>query len=227
MVLKAFYATGSGKKRLLNRVKELGLRSLDDVNFYIDENFSKGTVNDLYSGIQFVNEFGKDLEDSGIIIRHRLNQDYFLGEIKLELESEEKEDWFDVKAAVRIGDFSIPFLKLKDHLLQGIREFELPDGKVAILPGEWFSRYRSMFEFGKIKGERILIHKQHFSMMDGSVREFHTDTIERLEKAEGGGVSSFPGDPRGSECRDAALPGGGVYLALVPQTKWIWRMPGR
>ncbi|MFO7671261.1 MAG: DEAD/DEAH box helicase, partial [Bacteroidales bacterium] len=55
-------------------------------------------------------------------------------------------------------------------------------GEVAILPEEWFARYRSMFEFGKIEGERIRIHKQHFSMMDESIREFHTDTLARLEK---------------------------------------------
>ncbi len=124
------------------------------------------------------------------LLRHRLQRDFYLGEITLELESEEKEDWFDVKAVVRFGDYSIPFLKLRNHLLQGNREFELPNGEVAILPEEWFARYRSMFEFGKIMGERILIHKQHFSMMDGSVREFHPDTLERLERLKE--VESIP-----------------------------------
>ena len=170
------------EEAILGRAKELGLRSLDDINFYLDDNFNRGAETNLYSGIQFMNEFGRELEDSGIIIRHRLEREFYLGEVLLELESEEKEDWFDVKAVVRFGDFSIPFLKLKDHLLQGKREFDLPDGKVAIIPEEWFVRYRSMFEFGKIKGEQILIHKQHFSMMDGSVREFHTDTMDSLEK---------------------------------------------
>ncbi|MCP4310569.1 MAG: DEAD/DEAH box helicase, partial [Bacteroidetes bacterium] len=170
------------EEQVLNLVKELGLKSRDDINFYLNDNFNRGTASDIYSGIQFVNEHGHYLLESGISLRHRLKGEYYLGEINLELESEEKEDWFDVRAVVRFGDYTIPFLQLKDHLLNGTREFELPNGEVAILPNEWFARYRSMFEFGKAKGERILIHKQHFSMMDGSVREFHPDTLERLEK---------------------------------------------
>jgi SNF2 family DNA or RNA helicase len=38
-----------------------------------------------------------------------------------------------------------------------------------------------MFQFGKLTGERIRIHKQHFSMVDDSVRAFHRETLERLE----------------------------------------------
>ncbi len=170
------------EEEMLNLIKEAGLKSRDDKVFYLNDNFNRGASTDIYSGIQFINEYGKYLQDSGISLRHRLERAFYLQEIKLELESEEKEDWFDVKAVVRFGDYTVPFLRLKDHLLHGKREFELPGGEVAILPEEWFTRYRSMFEFGKIEGERIRIHKQHFSMMDESVREFHTDTLARLEK---------------------------------------------
>jgi len=166
----------------VNLVKELGLKSRDDKNFYLNDNFKRDAENDLYSGVQFVNDHGQELLESGITLRHRLKREFYLGEIKLDLESEEKEDWFDVKAVVRFGDYTIPFMQLKNHLLKGNREFELPGGEVAILPEEWFARYRSMFEFGKPKGDRIMIHKQHFSMIDQSVREFHTGTLERLEK---------------------------------------------
>ncbi len=180
----------SWEEEMLSLAREMGLKSHDDCNFYLNDNFIRGGENNLYSGIQFVNEFGYELKNAGLSIRHRLTGDFYLGDIKLELESQEKEDWFDVKAVVRFGDYTIPFLKLKRNLLEGKREFELPNGEIAILPEEWFSRYRSMFEFGKIKGEQILIHKQHFSMMDGSVREFHTDTLERLEKLKA--VESLP-----------------------------------
>ena len=178
------------EEEILNLVKEVGLKSRDDRNFYLNDNFNRSQETDLYSGIQFVNEIHQNLSDSGIIFRHRLKRTFYLGEIKLDLESEEKEDWFDVKAVVRFGDFTVPFLNLKNHLLQGNREFELPNGEVAILPEQWFARYRSMFEFGKIEGERILIHKQHFLMMDESVREFHAETLERLEKLKE--VESIP-----------------------------------
>ncbi|MFH0759427.1 MAG: DEAD/DEAH box helicase [Bacteroidota bacterium] len=158
----------------INTLKELGLKSRDDRNFYLNEN--------LHKAIGFVNEVGDLLSEAGIQLRHRLNKPYFLGKIELDLESDEKEDWFDVRATVRLGTYTVSFLLLKEHILQGIREYELPGGEVAVLPEEWFARYKSMFEFGKLKGERIQIHKQHFSMMDDSVRAFHSETLDRLEK---------------------------------------------
>jgi len=175
---------------VLNQVKELGLKSRNDKVFTLNNSFRKEDVLDLYSGVQFVNQHGKYLLDSGIILRQRLKTVFFLGEIILDLESEEREDWFDVKAVVHFGEYSVPFLHLKDHLLQGIREFELPNGVLAVLPDEWFTRYRSILEFGELKGDRILIHKQHFSMMDSSIREFHPHTLERLEKLKE--VESIP-----------------------------------
>ena len=162
------------ERKAINTLKELGLKSRDDKNYYLND--------ELHAALGFVNEVGAVLVESGIELRHRLKKPYYLGEIELDLESEEKEDWFDVKAVVRFGSYTVSFLMLKEHILQGIREYELPSGEVAVLPEEWFARYKSMFEFGKLKGERILIQKQHFSMMDGSVRAFHSETLERLEK---------------------------------------------
>lgn len=182
---------------MVNLVKEHGLKSRDDKNFHLNDDFNKGKETDLHSAIQFVNENRQDLADSQVSFRHRLKRNFYLGEINLDLESDEKEDWFDVKAVVSFGQYSIPFIQLKDHLLTGNREFILPGGEIAVLPVEWFARYRSMFEFGKTIGERILIQKQHFSMMDSLVREFHPDTLERLEKLKEAESIPLIGKPRG------------------------------
>lgn len=172
----------SWEEATINNLKEQGLRSRDDKVFRLNENFTKPGENDLYPAIQFVNDNGHLLEESGIGIRHRLAKDYYLGKLALELDSQEKNDWFDIKARVRIGGLSIPFYFLKDHILNGEREYLLPDGRVMVLPGEWFSRYRAMFEFGKVEKEIIRVQRQHFSMMDDSVRAFHRETMEKLER---------------------------------------------
>ncbi len=161
---------------------ELGLSSRDRRNFTLARNFYDGDEPDLYSAINFMNGAGPELERSGISVRHRLQGNYFLGTIDLELESREKEDWFDLHAVVRFGEHAIPFPMLGNHILQGNREYQLPDGSIAVLPGEWFVRYRSMFEFGRVKGERILIHKQHFSLVEGPLSEMHSETLARLQK---------------------------------------------
>lgn len=169
------------EQKVIVMLNEVGLHSRDDRNFYLKREFDKDEEGGIYPAIQFMNEYGSSLLESGIGIRHRLNKDYYLDKIELDLESKEKEDWFDVYAVVRFGELSIPFISLKDHILGGKREFELPGGKIVILPEEWFARYRSMFEFGKSNGERIKIHKQHFSMVDESLRGFHSETMDKLE----------------------------------------------
>ena len=170
------------EERIAGVLIELGLRSRDQKNYHLNKKFNKGNGNDLYTAINFLNDAGPILAENKIGFRHRLQQGYYLGTIELDLESREQEDWFDVYAMVRFGQHSVPFLSLRKHILKGTREYVLPDGAVAVLPEEWFTRYRSMFEFGRSKGDRIMIHKQHFSLVEGPMREFHTDTLSRLEQ---------------------------------------------
>jgi superfamily II DNA or RNA helicase len=172
----------SWENEKIDAIKELGLRTRDDRLFYLSEKHTVDALSDLYAAVNFINETREELDGSEIRIRSRLGKPYYLGKIGMDLDSREKEEWFHVKGLARFGQVPIPFYKLRDHILQGQREYELPGGEIAILPEEWVTRYRSMFEFGKLKGEEIRIHKQHFSMMDGSVRVFHPETLERLEK---------------------------------------------
>lgn len=159
----------------MDALKELGLRSRDDHSF-------RPEGEDLYSAIVFLNEASESLTESGISIRQKLKKNYFTGPVSLQLDSREQDDWFDIRSVVSFGDHRMPFVGLKDHILQGIREYILPGGEVAVIPEEWFARYRSMFEFGNVDGERMLLRKQHFSLMDHSVKDFHAETMERLEK---------------------------------------------
>ncbi|MFO7933681.1 MAG: DEAD/DEAH box helicase [Bacteroidales bacterium] len=163
-------------------LNELGLRSLDGKLFYLNKEFKQEKESDLYTAVNFLNEFKEALAESGISVRHRLQKNFFLGKIEMEMESREREDWFDIRAMVRFNDHVVPVTALRDHILQGNREYELPGGEIAVLPEEWFNRHRSMFEFGKTDGESILIHKQHFSMVEWPIREFHESTLTRLEK---------------------------------------------
>jgi superfamily II DNA or RNA helicase len=168
------------EQEVIDLVKEVGLHSRDDKNYSLQRKFDLDEE-EIYAAISFMNEYAGSLQESGIGIRQRLNREYYLESIGLELESREKEDWFDVYAVVRFGDVSFPFIAFRDHILEGRREFELPGGTWAILPEEWFARYRSMFEFGTLDGERIRIHKQHFSVVEGPLRGFHSGTLSKLE----------------------------------------------
>ncbi|MDF1573718.1 MAG: DEAD/DEAH box helicase [Bacteroidales bacterium] len=166
---------------MVDLLNEVGLRSSDECNFYLNHKFNKDHVSDIYSAINFINENGSALAASGIEIKQRLDREYYLGKIELNIDSREKNDWFDIYGQIRLGDLEIPFIQLKNHILEGNREFLLPGNSIFVLPEEWFARYLSMFEFGKSAGDGIRIHKQHFSMVDNSVRGFHAETLAKLE----------------------------------------------
>lgn len=167
-----------GMVELLN---EVGLTTRDEHNFYLNDRSHRDEDTYIYSAINFINENGAYLRESGMEVHQRLDREYYLGNIELHMDSKEKEDWFDIYGAVRLGELEIPFLSLKKYILEGIREYTLPDHSILILPEEWFARYQSLFEFGKTTGEKIRIHKQHFSVVNDSLREFHSETMEKLE----------------------------------------------
>jgi superfamily II DNA or RNA helicase len=185
------------EESIISILEEVGLHSRDERRYYLNKRFKKDHVIDLYTAINFINSNGKILAASGIHVNHRLKENFYLGPLDLHLESREKEDWFDVKAIAIIGEYRVSFIMLKDHLLQGIREYALPGGEVAVLPEEWFARYHSMFEFGEIRGERVIIRKQHFSVMEDTMRVFHPETLNRLEQLNKVETVSTPAIPGG------------------------------
>ncbi len=177
-----FYRDRPWEEEIIEVLNEMGLRSRDQKNFYLNERFSKTDQNNLYTAVNLINDSGSHLEESGIVLHQRLSSVFFLGAIELKLVSREKEDWFDLHAVVQFGDYRVPFLELREHILEDNREYRLPNGEIAVLPGEWFVRYRSIMEFGKPQGDRIRIHKQHFSMVEESIRDLHPETLSRLRK---------------------------------------------
>jgi len=144
--------------------------------------------NALYFFVNWLNDHRPELEKKGIRIKQKqLEKKYYTGSQNLELLTQTKGDWFDVYAVVRFGEFSIPFIQLKKYILNDIREFELPNGEVAVLPEEWFARYKGLLPFGKSHGERIQFEKHHFTLLQDSIQA--TDKLvkqkyEQLVNAE-------------------------------------------
>uniref|UniRef100_UPI003218036A DEAD/DEAH box helicase n=1 Tax=uncultured Draconibacterium sp. TaxID=1573823 RepID=UPI003218036A len=137
----------------------------------------------LYFFVNWLNKNRAELEKRGIRIKQKqLEKKYYTGSQQLELKTQSKGDWFDVYAVVRFGEFSIPFIHLKKYILNDIREFELPNGEVAVLPEEWFARYKGLLPFGKSHGERIQFEKHHFTLLQDSVQATDKLVKQKFEK---------------------------------------------
>lgn len=122
--------------------------------------------------IEILNKNKQTLESSGFRIdQSQLNKVYHIGESQITFNVSKKDDWFDLEAIVRFGEFNIPFIKLKSYILSGNREFELPDGSIAIIPEEWFSRYSNIFDYTDGKSELLQIKKYHFGLLEDMFKE--------------------------------------------------------
>jgi len=180
-IFRKYYRDFNWEKQCKDKLGELGFFSEDDINFFPVPTETR-QKDKLYEIIEIINNNYSDIIDAGFIIISRLDRNYNLRKVMIEMSSHIENDWFDLKAVVKIGEWEIPFTLFKKNILSGIREYQLPDGSTAILPETWFSKYKNIFEFGKSSDESLRIHKQHFSIIAENLHDEGQHGFEKLEK---------------------------------------------
>ncbi|UXP32652.1 SNF2-related protein [Reichenbachiella agarivorans] len=128
---------------------------------------SQSTV-PLGQAFSWINESKKFLEDAGIkLIQNGKNiKKYFLGKSEMTVEIKENIDWFDVHAIVKFGDFEIPFKIIRNYILKNIKEIELPNGEIAVIPDAWFEQYSELMAFSNEGSlEELQLQKHHISLV--------------------------------------------------------------
>jgi superfamily II DNA or RNA helicase len=181
-IFRKYYRDFEWEETCVKTLGELGFFSDDDVNYYLDGN-SGNTKEDLYSTVEAINRSWNDLTNSGFrITGAETGTNYNLKPVVVEMSHQIRDDWFDLKAKVKIGEWEIPFISLRQNILNGIREYKLPDGSIAILPETWFTKYKNIFEFGKYTDDSLRIHKQHFSLLTDTLNGEGYDGCKNLEK---------------------------------------------
>ncbi|MFW6275072.1 MAG: DEAD/DEAH box helicase [bacterium] len=161
----------SFENHVVDYLLELGLKKSGNNLFTLASNNNS----DIYMLVEWLNQHHQLLLKKDIIInQNNLKSNYYLGEISLEFSIKDKTDWFDIMGTVQFGKYKIPFLQLKNHILNGIREYVLPHGEIAILPEVWFSKYNDMLRFSKPSGKEGLQLKKHHFML---IEEFRGNNI--------------------------------------------------
>ncbi len=169
------------EKRCRDILGELGYFSDDDINFLplYGDSVNKDK---LFSLIEHINRSYSDITNAGFRLTSKLNENYNLKQVNIEISSQLENDWFDIKAIVSIGEWNLPFTLFRKNIIGGIREYRLPDGTIAILPETWFTRYKNIFEFGKSTDSKLKIHKQHFALLKSTLSDDTNEGFEKLEK---------------------------------------------
>jgi hypothetical protein len=130
-----------------------------------------------FSVFEWLNQHHDKLTELGFEIEQPEGQKrYIFGNSKIDLEIQENNDWFDINAIVSFGPYKIPFIQLKNHILNRKREFVLPSGEIAVIPEKWFSQYGNLLHF--TEGHQHLKLKRH-----------HIGLVNELAEGELAGVT--------------------------------------
>jgi superfamily II DNA or RNA helicase len=109
------------------------------------------------------------LSENGILVRQNTSDTkrYFLGYSSLDISIQEGRDWFDINAKVKFGEFEIPFIQLKNYILNRKKEFLLPNGEIAVIPEWWFTKYSEFFSFTEngIDTDQLTLRMHHLALV--------------------------------------------------------------
>jgi len=144
------------------RLTERGLTSLTAFYWYPSCWEGMEEARPLSSLITWLNENGEYLKEAGFQIRQEfLREKYYTGRVSLDISVQDERDWFDVHAVVHFGAYEIPFVRFKQHIINNNHEYILPNGEIALLPDEWFSRYREVMRLGVARGDQLQLRNCH------------------------------------------------------------------
>jgi hypothetical protein len=142
-------------------LKELGLENVEGSLFALEN------AGQSYELITWLNTHSELLKRNGFQIDQEASDvRFYLGPVSLEVKLTKGADWFDVLAVVRFGTYEIPFIRLKKNILEKRREFVLPNGEIAILPDEWFTRFGKIVHLAEVEGDCFRVRNMHFSLLD-------------------------------------------------------------
>jgi len=137
------------------------------------------------------------LKELDVSIETRHSPVHFItGAISSRLSIVQGSDWFDIHGEVSFGTFRVAFIEIREFIREGIREFPLPDGHVAIIPEEWFARYGDLCHYSSAESGVCRLKRSHLQI----VRDLSPFTVSGFEdpfdKGTGDGAlaGSMPGD---------------------------------
>jgi SNF2 family DNA or RNA helicase len=181
-MFKKFVRDKDWEGRQLEQLKSLGLNYKNGY-WNLDEVKSGSPDENYYRNIEWLAQCSEDLKKQGFqIVQTKIAKKYFIGPESLDVQVRNNVDWFDLYVQIRFGDFVIPFIRLRKHIINDIREFELPSGETAILPKEWFTTYKDIFPLARIEGDVLKIKRHHFQILQEKIKNIDRDCFSKLDQ---------------------------------------------
>ncbi|WP_179412595.1 DEAD/DEAH box helicase [Mucilaginibacter sp. E4BP6] len=154
------------EKNKMGELEKMGLRTASSLFQNLEVDIKDEDADHSFSIFEWLNQHHEELSQLGFEIEQPEGQKrYVFGTSKIDLEVKENNDWFDIYAVVYFGPYRIPFIQLKNHILNHKKEFTLPSGEIAVIPEKWFSQYGNLLHFSEGNGELKLL-RQHIGLVN-------------------------------------------------------------
>lgn len=154
----------AAEEKAIRRLLEEGLQRTNDMHFKLSRQTSEKTI------IEWICNHREMFESDFLLTGNMGNTPYYMGDIRIEQSYETHEvDWFDLHITVIIGDLRIPFSRFRKHILEERRDFLLPDGRMLLLPEEWFSKYTNLLEKGEQTEKGIRLRRMFLGAVQAAL----------------------------------------------------------
>ncbi len=155
----------SWEKTKMQQLETLGLTA--DVNLFgLQVKAQPEQTDASYSVLEWLNTNHDALQQAGFVIEQpEGTKRYLFANARIDLQVEDNHDWFDINAFVYFGPYKIPFLELRNHILNHKKEFTLPSGEIAVIPEEWFSQYGNLLHFTEGHNQ-LKLRKHHIGLLN-------------------------------------------------------------
>ena len=173
---------------------ELNLKSVNNSQYLPDTVSQQNDSPLLHQVISWINVNSEKLKRQGIKITQNFEEkEFYTGNVELNFDYSEKEDWFDINATIKVGDFLIPVHKFRKNIINNIPEYKLPDGMIFIIPDEWFTRYSDILYHSEVEGDKVRLKKIYFNLLNfgnrpkesrslpDKLRSFYFDSKKSIE----------------------------------------------
>jgi len=154
------------EKNKLHQLEALGLKITSSLFQNLEVINNDEETDQSFSIFEWLNQHHDELVAEGFEIEQPEGQKrYVFGTSKIDLEVKEDNDWFDIHAFVYFGPYRIPFIQLKNHILNHKKEFTLPSGEIAVIPEKWFSQYGNLLHFSE-GGDQLKLRRHHIGLVN-------------------------------------------------------------
>jgi SNF2 family DNA or RNA helicase len=156
------------EKNKFHQLEAMGLKTASSLFQNLEVNTNDEDADRSFSIFEWINQHYDVLTEQGYEIEQPSTSGqkrYLFGSTKIDLDVKENNDWFDINAVVYFGTYRIPFIQLKNHILNHKKEFTLPSGEIAVIPEKWFSQFGNLLHFTE-GNDHLKLRRHHIGLVN-------------------------------------------------------------